>query len=89
MRRFRLPLVILAPVAIAALLAWLALSRPFGDRRPRGRGHRSRLGVRRRSSASQSRELAEITLVQDTNGPLVIGRLAAQRAADHARKVRG
>jgi hypothetical protein len=67
MRRFTLPLVILASVAIAALLAWLALSTAsFGDRRPRAEKPATRtvtqsLAPFKRLDISGT---AEITLVQ-------------------------
>src|SRR5207344_600961 len=72
MRRFSLPLVILGSVAIAALLAWLALSMAsFGDRRPRPESP----ATRAESVAAQTRPpfkrldvsgTAEVTLVQGT-----------------------
>ncbi|MEO8753098.1 MAG: head GIN domain-containing protein [Casimicrobiaceae bacterium] len=78
MRRLTLPLVILACVAIAALLAWLALnSASFGDRRPRDDAPTTR------AEAAVTHELppfkrmevagaAEVTLVQGTAESIAI-----------------
>jgi hypothetical protein len=78
MRRFTLPLVILASVAIAALLAWLALSTvSFGDRRPRAEKPASRAeNVVTRNLAPFKRldisGTAEIALVQGGTESVVI-----------------
>lgn len=70
MRRFTLPLVILASVAIAALLAWLALSTfSFGDRRPRAEpaANRAESVVARPLPPFKRLDIsgtAEVTLVQ-------------------------
>ena len=72
MNRFTLPLIIVGSVAIAALLAWLALSMAsFGDRRPRAESPAKRAeGVVTRTLPPFKRldvsGTAEVTLVQGT-----------------------
>ena len=72
MRRITLPLVILASVVIAALLAWLALSMAsFGDRRPRAESPAQRAQSLATQTLPPFKRLdvsgtAEIMLVQGT-----------------------
>ncbi len=70
MRRYSLPLVILAAIAIALVLTWLALGGV-------GRRDRDEIAVETRTLAPFKRiQLSgstTVNLVQDTNGPLVIG----------------
>jgi hypothetical protein len=93
MRRFTLPLVILGSVAVAALLAWLALSMAFGDRRPRGDKPASRAETTVTRTLPPFRRLdvsgtAEITLVQGTTEGVAIATPA--RRQDHIEaEVRG
>lgn len=77
MRRYSLPLVILAAVVIALVLTWLALG-GSGSRRDRDEipAETRALAPFKRIQLSGS---TTVNLVQDTNGPLVIG--AAPRAA--------
>jgi len=78
MKRFTLPLVILASVAVAALLAWLALSTAsFGDRRPRAEkpANRAESVVTRNLAPFKRLDVsgtAEITLVQGTTESVAI-----------------
>ena len=78
MRRFTLPLVILASVAIAALLAWLALSTAsFGDRRAHAEKQARRAGSVVTQTLPPFKRLdvsgtAELTLVQGTTESVAI-----------------
>jgi hypothetical protein len=86
MRRYSLPLVILAAVAIALVLTWLALG-GSGGRRDRDEipAETRALAPFKRIQLSGS---TTVNLVQDTNGPLVIG--ATPRSAPRiTAKVRG
>ncbi len=67
MRRFSLPIVILLSIAIAACLTGLALAQS-PDRKDEPQAESSPLGPFKRIEISGS---AVLTLVQDTNGPLV------------------
>lgn len=87
MRRFTLPVVILASVALAALLAWLALSTAsFGDRRPRADKSANRAESVVTQTLPPFKRLdvsgtAEITLVQGTAESVAIAQPA--RRKDH------
>jgi hypothetical protein len=87
MNRFTLPLVILASVALAALLAWLALSTAsFGDRRPRADKPANRAESVVTQTLPPFKRLdvsgtAEITLVQGTAESVAIAQPA--RRKDH------
>jgi len=87
MNRFTLPLVILASVAIAALLAWLALSTAsFGDRRPRAEKPSNRAESVVTQTLPPFKRLdvsgtAEITLVQGATESVAITTPA--RREDH------
>ena len=87
MNRFTLPLVILASVALAALLAWLALSTAsFGDRKPRGDKPANRAESVVTQTLPPFKRLdvsgtAEITLVQGTAESVAIAQPA--RRKDH------
>jgi hypothetical protein len=93
MRRLTLPLVIVVSVAIAALLAWLALSTSFGDRRPRAEkpapGAESvvtkTLSPFKRLDVSGT---AEVTLVQGTTESVAMA-TPARRAGHIDAEVRG